>query len=172
MLWKFRKELILIIFIIISLIIIHNNRFFYKKEKTLYFPIKKNISVANLLKKEIQLENLLNLKKKYSSSHSHIIYAKVVEISPWVFPSVIKINKGNSSGVKQGMTIINSSGYLVGRITNVFTNYATGITLFNKANRVSAVIPPVEEIGVIEGGNFPYIDMKFLPPQPNAKKGI
>lgn len=169
MLWKFRKELILIIFIVLSLIIIHEKGFFYKKEKNIPFPIKRNISVVNLLRENNQLKSLLGLQKSFSSLH--IIYAKVVEISPWVFPSVIKIDEGSSSGVQQGMTIINNSGYLIGRITKVFPNYAIGITLFNKENRVSTVISSTGEIGILEGGNFPYIEIEFLPPQPHAKKG-
>lgn len=169
MLWRFRKELILIFFIVISLILIHERGFFYKKEKSISFPIKRNISVENLLREKNQLEGLLDLQKR--PGFSHIIYATVVEISPWVFPSVIKIDKGSSSGVQQGMTIINSSGYLIGRVTRVFYDYAIGVTLFNKENRVSTVISSTGEIGVMEGGDFPYIKIKFLPPEPHAKNG-
>jgi len=168
MLWKFRKEFILIFFVLIGLFIIHKKDFFYKGYKPKSFPVN-NISVDNLIRINQQLEDLLKLRKQFGTSKT--IYATVVEISPWVYPSTIKIDKGWSSGVKNGMAIVSRSGYLVGRITDVAEDYSFGDTLFNSDTRVSVVVASTGETGILEGGRFPSLRVKFLPPQSNAVNG-
>ncbi|MGC8804615.1 MAG: rod shape-determining protein MreC, partial [Candidatus Ratteibacteria bacterium] len=129
--------------------------------------------VERIVNENEQLKKLLGLKQ--SENFSHIVYADVKTISPWVFPSIMVVDKGAENGVKEGMSVISSSGSLIGRIITVNKNDATAITLYHPDSKVSVMVLSTGELAVIEGVSvtplYPYLRIKFLPPECRASAG-
>ncbi|WP_339609742.1 rod shape-determining protein MreC [uncultured Roseivirga sp.] len=66
-----------------------------------------------------------------------LIAAEIVDNSIRQSHNFFRINKGGKDGIKPGMGVINQKG-VVGKIRAVSKNYATGISLLNSQNQVSA----------------------------------
>ncbi|MCM8828160.1 MAG: rod shape-determining protein MreC [Candidatus Omnitrophica bacterium] len=119
------------------------------------------------------LRKLLNLKQ--NKGFSRIIYANTKMISPWVFPSVIAVDKGSRDGVKENMAIVNHKGSLIGRIVEVKENVSTGITIYHPDNRISVMVLETGELAVMEGFSLSFlssnIKIKFLPSECKASAG-
>lgn len=174
MLWRFRREILLIIFIFLGLWIIRHNISFnlvrFKKEPQSQVYLS---DIQGIISENENLKKLLNLKQ--NKNFSRVIYANVKTISPWVFPTLITIDKGFYDGIKENMAIISCNGSLIGRIVSVNKNYATGITLYNSANKISVIVRETGELGVMEGLStsplFPRLRIKFLPSECRACAG-
>lgn len=76
----------------------------------------------------------------------------------------ITINKGSRHGIKQDMGIINGNG-VVGVITNVSPNYATGLSLLNKRLSIPAKISRLNYFGALvwDGESYNSADLKEIP---------
>ncbi|MCM8815931.1 MAG: rod shape-determining protein MreC [Candidatus Omnitrophica bacterium] len=174
MLWKFRREIVLMMFVIVSFWIFKNNLSFnlrfFKKE----FPKQEYSSeIQTIILENENLKKLLNLKNR--KNFSKVIYANVKTISPWVFPTLITIDKGSYDGIKENMAIISCNGSLVGRIVSVNNNTAMGITLYHSENKISAMVRETGELAVIESLSatpfHPRLRIRFLPPECKAYVG-
>jgi len=172
MLWKFRREIIFVLFVLIGMFLIkHNVNFSFSKN----YSVEKSIqpSIEELITENKNLKKLMGLKEKVS--FSEIIYVSAKSISPWVFPSQIVFDKGTNNGVKPGMTVINNEGYLIGRIFSANENSSLCVTLYHPDTKVSAIIPRTGELAIVEGVSlssfYPYLKIKFLPPQCKAIEG-
>ncbi|MGW8122498.1 rod shape-determining protein MreC [Roseivirga echinicomitans] len=66
-----------------------------------------------------------------------LIAAEIVDNSIRQSHNFFMINKGSNDGIKEGMGVINQKG-VVGKIRAVSKNYASGISLLNSKNQVSA----------------------------------
>ncbi|MCM8825485.1 MAG: rod shape-determining protein MreC [Candidatus Omnitrophica bacterium] len=174
MLWRFRREIILIFFILVGTWILKHNLIFrpivFKQQSHLkeLTPELKSIIIENE-----NLRKLLNLKQ--NKGFSRIIYANTKTISPWVFPSVITFDKGFRDGVKENMAIVNKNGSLIGRIVDVKENFSTGITIYHPNSKISVMVIETGELAVIEGLSLSLLSsnlkIKFLPPECKASVG-
>ncbi|HOK80461.1 MAG TPA: rod shape-determining protein MreC [bacterium] len=174
MLWRFRREIIFIVLILIAIWLIKYGvsfRAFFSKHMTTSGNFQPG--VERIINENEQLKKLLGLKQ--SGNFSHVVYAGVKTISPWVFPSVIVVDKGTENGVREGMSVISSSGSLIGRIITVNKNDSTAITLYHPDSKVSVMVLSTGELAVIEGVSvaslYPYLRIKFLPPECKASVG-
>lgn len=174
MLWRFRREIVLIFFILIGFWIIkHNLSFrlsFFKHKPEIKEHSQEFQSVFN---ENENLRKLLNLKNK--TGFSKVVYATTTSVSPWVFPTLITIDKGFRDGIKENMAILNCSGSLIGRIITVKENSATGITLYHPDSKISVMVARTGELAVMEGFSVSplssHLKIKFLPSECKASSG-
>jgi len=129
--------------------------------------------VKSVIEENEKLRKLLNLKQ--SGRFSRIICASTITISPWVFPSVITIDKGTRDGIRENMAIVSYKGSLIGRITSVKENTSTGITLYHPDSKISVMVAETGELAVMEGFSMsvlsPHLRIKFLPTECMASAG-
>ena len=168
MLWKFRRGFILFLLLLVGLILLKLDFHFPRpslRRAVESFPAQ---SPETLLKDNEHLRALLGLSR---GSYAKFVPCRIVGISPWVYPSVVTLDRGSLAGVEAGMSIVSGKGCLIGRVTEVTERSASGITLFHPENKVSVVISSTGELGILEGGSFPYLRVKFLPPNCRAVSG-
>lgn len=174
MLWRFRREIVFIFFILIGLWCIKHNLSF----RVSFFKHKPELKEYSQKLQDFIIENenlrkLLNLKKK--TGFSKVVYATTTSVSPWVFPTLITIDKGLRDGIKENMAIISCNGFLVGRITSVGETSATGITLYHPESKISVMVTRTGELAVMEGLSVAplssHLKIKFLPSECKACPG-
>lgn len=90
--------------------------------------------------------------------------AKVISNSVNKSFNYITINKGSRQGIKPDMGIVGTDG-VVGVITNVSANYATGLSLLNKKLSIPAKITKNNYFGslVWDGEHYNTADLKEIP---------
>jgi rod shape-determining protein MreC len=169
MLWRFRREIILLIFLGAGFALLRHG--FHFPRPLFHKPVQPSSvqTIEGLVRENERLRSLLNLTNE--KTYRKIIVCSVVGISPWVYPTEVTVNRGSTDGIEPGMSIISGKGSLIGRIVSVSEHSASGITLFHKDNKVSVLICSTGEIGILEGGSFPYLRVKFLPPNCRAAPG-
>jgi rod shape-determining protein MreC len=119
-----------------------------------------------------QVERLKALQEKYPVNRPDTVdapayvftSAKVISNSVNKQLNYITINKGSRHGIKKDMGIIDASG-VVGVITDVSPNYATGLSLLNKRLSIPAKITKNNYFGslVWDGEHFNTADLKEIP---------
>lgn len=116
------------------------------------------IQIANLSKKVIDLEEL---KKENQSLRSELDLRPNVERFQRVVATVISyglpgnsqtivIDQGKKSGINVGDAVV-SSGYLVGKISEVFSSSANVILITNQDSIIQAQITGSGEKGIVSG---------------------
>ena len=90
--------------------------------------------------------------------------AKVISNSVNKQFNYISLNKGSRQGIKPDMGIINDEG-VVGVITNVSSNYSTGLSLLNKRLSIPAKIIKSNSLGALswDGEHANTADLKEIP---------
>jgi rod shape-determining protein MreC len=122
--------------------------------------LRSKINSANETYLENQrLKELLSFKQK---SAFKVVACRVIGRSVDNWSSVVIVDKGESSGIKKGMPVVNSLG-LVGRV--VESGSATSkIMLINDPNlNVSAIVQRSRQEGLITGTLGNAMIMKYLP---------
>ena len=122
------------------------------------------------LRKKVQ--QLMSQQEKYPVNRPDTVdapayvftSAKVISNSVNKQLNYITINKGSRHGIKRDMGIIDASG-VVGVITNVSPNYATGLSLLNKRLSIPAKITKSNYFGslVWDGEHYNTADLKEIP---------
>jgi len=174
MLWRFRREIIFFVFVIIGIFFVKHSALFkiFSSRNT---SIEKAVqpSVEDIILENESLRKMMGLKQE--GSFSKVIYANTKSISPWVFPSQIVFDKGARDGVKIGMSVISGNGSLIGRVVSVEERSSSCITLYHPDNKVSVIVPRTGELAIVEGialsFSYPYLRIRFLPPQCKASEG-
>lgn len=119
-----------------------------------------------------QLYRLQALQEKYTFNRPDTVdapayvftAAKVISNSVNKQLNYITINKGSRHGIKRDMGVIDDTG-VVGVITNVSPNYATGLSLLNKRLSIPAKITKSNYFGslVWDGEHYNTADLKEIP---------
>ncbi|MDD3726499.1 MAG: rod shape-determining protein MreC [Candidatus Ratteibacteria bacterium] len=163
MLWRFRREVIFIVCIAISVVIVRHH---YVRKVDGIENIRKEesqiINYEELIAENIRLKEILDIKKDISSLKKTVI-GQVVSIKPYVFPVEIVINKGREDGIKENMTVLSKDMFLIGRVVSVDRDSASVMTIFNKKSKISVVIGSTRDIGILEGGNIPFLFVRYIP---------
>lgn len=120
-----------------------------------------------------ELEQLNSIYEKYPA----LIKTDTIDAPAYIFTSAkvinnsvnktfnyITINKGSRQGLKPDMGIIGPDG-VVGIITNVSSNYATGLSLLNKRLSIPAKITKNNNFGALtwDGEHYNTADLKEIP---------
>ena len=168
MLWRFRKELIIVILLIFSFLI---KKYTLNRKKEVYSQIKNQdfLNYEEIIKENKRLREILNLKEKKVIINFKV--AEVIGVAPYVFPGEIIINKGKNDGIKKNMIVFTKDLFLIGKVEEVMDRYSKVISIFNKKTRISVIVGSTGEIGIIEGGYAPFILMKYIPYDSKIKIG-
>ncbi len=101
-----------------------------------------------LVKENAHLRSMLDLKKNHEEYK--LKAANVTSYSAENWSSILKINKGMSSGIKKNDTVINETG-LVGYVSDVGRNWAEVTTIIDVSSSVGAVAERVDEGCIVKG---------------------
>jgi rod shape-determining protein MreC len=97
-----------------------------------------------------RLRQLLELKK--ANEDYELVDAYIISWSSSDFTNTFTINRGTSSGLKEGMCAITANGELAGLITEVGSNYAVVKTVLDSSLQISATIASSGYNGMVKGG--------------------
>jgi rod shape-determining protein MreC len=166
MLWKFRRELIFLVLLMAGIFFTRHGlpTFHIRREKRPEQPIL----LERMLKENADLRVMLRMKER--SVFKEWVPVEVKRISPWVYPSMVVMEEVSSYN-PVGMGIVNARGYLVGRVTGKDGRECCGTTLYHHDSNVSVLVASTGELGILEGGTFPFLTIKFLPQKCRAKEG-
>lgn len=106
------------------------------------------VSAEEAIQENERLTSLLNAQSTYESLDP--IYAKVIARDPGPWFETFSLNRGTSSGVKEGMAVVNGDG-LVGRVYEAGLNYSKVITIIDSRSRVACLMQRTRDNGIMRG---------------------
>jgi len=128
-----------------------------------------SLMIENVRLKEIESENetlrrLLSFTQA-NPTHSYKaaeVKGRVIGRDPSNFLSYLIIDLGSQQGIEKGMPVITDRG-LVGRITDVGSNWAKVMLIIDPSSSVNALIQSSRATGVVEGQVGGSLVMKYIP---------
>jgi len=128
-----------------------------------------SLMIENVRLKEIESENealrsLLDFTQT-NPTHSYKaaeVKSRVIGHDPSNFLSYLTIDSGSQQGIEKGMLVITERG-LVGRITDVGSNWAKVMLIIDPSSSVNALIQTSRATGVVEGQVGGSLVMKYIP---------
>ena len=128
--------------------------------------LKRKVAVLeNMLFKfrELERENLRlkNLLKFGQEIPKEKVLAQIVGWDSTSSRKIIRINKGESDGVRRFSTVVTADG-VVGYIYQTSNNYSDIITILDQNNRVDAIVSRTRSHGIVEGFNDTQMTMKYV----------
>jgi len=170
MLWRLRKEIILITGILLSLFVVNKMQVKNSSLNQNISDVEQLVNYEEVIRENIRLRDLLKLKGK-NFFFSKIVIGEVVSIKPFMCPGEIVVNKGKKDGIKKDMVVVSTEGYLVGRIIEAGDECSKVLTIFHPESRISVLIESTREIGVIEGGGVPFVFLKYISEKSKTQTG-
>ena len=128
-----------------------------------------SLMIENVRLKEVESENetlrrLLNFTQA-NPIHSYKaaeVKGRVIGRDPSNFLSYLIIDSGSQQGIEKGMPVVTERG-LVGRITDVGSNWAKVMLIIDPSSSVNALIQTSRATGVVEGQVGGSLVMKYIP---------
>jgi rod shape-determining protein MreC len=112
-----------------------------------------------------RLRELLNLKNTHEDYETVDAYIIAWGSNDW--SNTITINRGTNAGIEEGMCAITANGEVVGRVTEVGSNYAVVKTVLDSSLGISATISSSGYNGMVQGnytsGDESLLRMNYLP---------
>lgn len=96
-----------------------------------------------------RLRELLNLQEQRRDIHT--VSATVTEQSASNWTSSLTLNQGSDNDVKEGDCVITESGYLVGIVDKVGTNWCTVLTVLDTDTSLGAKVFRTGDLGIASG---------------------
>jgi rod shape-determining protein MreC len=114
-----------------------------------------------------RLERLLDMKKRIEAP---TVAATVIgeDVTPW-FRTLV-INRGSSSGIREGMAVISADG-VVGQTVKVATSTSRVLLLTDHASGISATIQRSRARGVVKGKSEMLCTLEFTKREEDVKVG-
>lgn len=106
-----------------------------------------------------RLRNLLSLSERHSDFTFET--ATIISWTSSSWESTCTINKGSSSGLQVGDSIITENGFLVGQITSLDKTTATVTTILDTSSSVGALLSSTSEAAIAQG-DFSLMTEKLL----------
>ncbi len=128
-----------------------------------------SLMIENVRLKEIESENetlrrLLGFTQT-NPTHSYKaaeVKGRVIGRDPSNFLSYLIIDSGSQQEIEKGMPVVTERG-LVGRITDVGSNWAKVMLIIDPSSSVNALIQTSRATGVVEGQVGESLLMKYIP---------
>ena len=128
-----------------------------------------SLMIENVRLKEIESENetlrrLLGFTQA-NPTHSYKaaeVKGRVIGRDPSNFLSYLTIDSGSQQGIEKGMPVVTERG-LVGRTTDVGSNWAKVMLIIDPSSSVNALIQSSRATGVAEGQVGESLLMKYIP---------
>ncbi|MCY4523740.1 MAG: rod shape-determining protein MreC [Halobacteriovoraceae bacterium] len=111
-----------------------------------------------IVKENKRLQAFLELKKDDGFKR---VLAQVVAWDSNSDRKVIRINKGNTNGIKIQSPVVTSQG-LVGYIYRLTGHFADILTILDSNNKVDGMVQRTRSHGIIEGYSFSQLMMKYI----------
>ena len=183
MLWRYRKEILLLFLLVLaSLIGIKSSnscKILRMKESLTFSPQEEFLSYKRIELEKIFIDELLNenrrlreiLQLKQRSPYSFRRVARIIRMEPVGWPTTILIDSGKEELIRKGMTVLDKNGSLVGRVIRVNGNTSLVMTLLHPESKVSGLIQRTREVGILVGGHPGILELKYLPKESEMKRG-
>jgi rod shape-determining protein MreC len=128
-----------------------------------------SLMIENVRLKEVESENealrrLLGFTQA-NPTHSYKaaeVKSRVIGHDPSNFLSYLTIDLGSQQGIEKGMPVVTERG-LVGRITDVGSNWAKVMLIIDPSSSVNALIQTSRATGVVEGQVGGSLVMNYIP---------
>ena len=127
------------------------------------------IFIDELLNENRRLREILQLKQR--SPYSFRRVAKIVRMEPVGWPTTILIDAGEVELIREGMTVLDKNGSLVGRVIRVEKNTSLVMTLLHPESKISGLIQRTREVGILLGGHPGILQLKYLPRESEVERG-
>jgi len=128
-----------------------------------------SLMIENVRLKEIESENetlrsLLDFTQANPTNtyKAAEVKGRVIGRDPNNFLSYLIIDSGSLQGIEQGMPVVTERG-LVGRITDVGSNWAKVMLIIDPSSSVNALVQTSRATGVVEGRVGGSLLMKYIP---------
>jgi rod shape-determining protein MreC len=148
-----------------GLINIHNENIRMKKELD-------SLKMENYLYQEMLATNqrLQKLLQFRDMSDQPVIAAQVIGRDPtgW-FQSVI-IDKGENSGIKLNMPVVNAEG-IVGKLVSVSHNYSKVLLIIDQNSSVDCIIQRSRDSGIVKGLSSKFCKLDYVPKSSDVHVG-
>jgi len=194
MLWRYRKEILLLFFLALALFVgikfSHSQKIFRIKkslvlsspENSISHPVRylrstrnyqrlklEKVFIDELLIENKRLRKILQLKEKNPYQFKRA--ARVIRMDPVGWPTTILIDSGQEESIEEGMTVLDQNGSLVGRVARVDKNTSLVMTLLHPESKVSGLVQHTREAGILQGGHSGVLELKYLAKESKAQKG-
>ncbi len=150
---------------------IHNvnaSKKLYKQTQELRKLKTERLICLRLLDDNKRLRALLGLKYSYNY---HLIGAMVIDTSAFSGASIITIDKGKNSGVRENCAVVDDRG-IIGRVWKLFPNQSQVQLISDTSSGVGVVIREREVGGVLKGTGDLYVGtLNYIPNDIFVKKG-
>lgn len=122
----------------------------------------------------LQEENDL-LKRELNfveESKLRFVSAKIITGIFDPFTRSVIINRGKKDGLERGLAVIADNGILVGKISEIYDDFAKVILLNDNSSKVAATVQNLDHtVGVVEGQYGLSFSMTNIPQNENIKEG-
>lgn len=119
----------------------------------------------SVARENARLRQLLELTQ--ANEDYELVDTYIIGWSSNDWTSTITVNRGTSSGVKEGMCAITANGEMVGLVIEAGTNYAVVKTILDPSLEISATIAASGNSGIVMGnyiaGEEDLLRMEYLP---------
>lgn len=105
----------------------------------------------------IRLRKLLNFEE---TNKLHTVLAKVIAKDVSTEFRALRINRGESAGIKKGMAVVTHEG-VVGRVLRTTSHSADIVTMLDLLSAVDAIVERSRSRGVVEGLTEELCQLKF-----------
>lgn len=128
---------------------------------------QKEIQYQEALLARARLERLLELKTQLAMP---VTGARVIGYDPSVWFKGVILDKGQTSGIRWGMSVVGTEG-IVGRVIESYPHYAKVMLIVDRNSAVDAVVQRTRERGILEGkgGNRCYL--RYIPKNADIQPG-
>lgn len=136
MIKKYKDYLILLVVILLVIFSPNINNFLYGSDDALNIA---NINNSYCVSLENDYNELLEMNNFNTNKGLNLIMSKVIFRDIYEFSDTLTIYKGSTSGIKEGLAVINNQG-LIGVITKVYKNSSIVELITNKNSNISVKI--------------------------------
>jgi len=161
--------------------------------KSLYYPEKPAMELRNIIKfssnwvlerstlqervSKLELTNrsmaeqLLKAGIKPQRPIEGMVTAKITLRYPDDWWQGFRVDKGSKDGIKEG-SAVTSEGFLIGRVTRVYSSYAWVQMITSSSFLIAAAVDETRDLGVINGDDKGNLTLLYVPEERVLKKGM
>ncbi|MGE0615301.1 MAG: rod shape-determining protein MreC [Bacteriovoracia bacterium] len=115
------------------------------------------VNLRETQEENLRLRKLLGFSEEFSLK---AVVARVISKDASTEFRTIRINRGESSGIRKDMAVINNEG-VVGRILRVTSNTADVVTILDLLSAVDSIVKRSRARGIVEGMTDEACQLKF-----------
>lgn len=130
---------------------------FYKLKEKNSLLEKENLSlvseVINLKSRIKELESVGGVRKNEFNKNYKLIEAKIIGHDSLLSPSYLMLNSGSEAGIEEGLSVVDSNNFLVGKIIKTYRNSSIVDLIYNFSSPLSVRLLNSGVSALVEHGN-------------------